>query len=158
MDPDLLGRLLGGECERVLIVGPLIRRSFLEFCFPQTLGLPPLRCYSRSLTPAELAAEAENLAATERWITEDPLWAEHFMARAEVILSIETKRVASMSWRYSLSHRSPGSAGRKPAALPVTEQRYPEKLIRVTTPENVRQLRMVRAGYRFIPGLPATGL
>ena len=150
MNPELLQRLLFGECDRVLIVSPPIRRSVLEFYFPQTLGLPPLRCPRGDITADQLAAEAEGLAATDRWITEDRWWAECFMDRAEAIVSIETRRVAAMARGYSLTHRSPGATGRKPPALSLAEQQYPEKLIRVTTSQNVRQLRMVRAGWRAV--------
>ena len=49
---ELWERLIGGDCDRVVVLGPAGRRSMLELCFPQTLGLPPLR-YSIGYSRAE---------------------------------------------------------------------------------------------------------
>jgi hypothetical protein len=94
---ELWERLIGGDCDRVVVLGPAGRRSMLELCFPQTLGLPPLR-YSIGYSRAEhLGANAAEAAATDRWIVEGEDWAPYFMPRADAILSVETARVAAMA-------------------------------------------------------------
>ncbi|MEY9929179.1 hypothetical protein ABH926_003819 [Catenulispora sp. GP43] len=94
---ELWGRLIGGDCDRVVVLGPAIRRSMLELYFPQTLGLPPLR-YSIGYSRAErLGANADEAAATDRWIVEGEEWAPQFMPRADAIISVETARVAAIA-------------------------------------------------------------
>ena len=96
-NPELWERLIRGDCARVVVLSPTARRSMIELYFPQTLGLPPLRRFSSRLTSQELAAEATTLAAGDRWIVEGEIWAEHFLPRAEAVISIETDRVAAMA-------------------------------------------------------------
>lgn len=97
VNTDLWERLIHGDCARVVVLGPSVGRSMLELYFPQMLGLPPLRRFFSYSTPEELAAEATRLAATDRWIAEGEIWAESFLPRAEVILSVETERLALMA-------------------------------------------------------------
>lgn len=39
-NPELWERLIGGDCARVVVLGPSVGRSMLELYFPQTLGWP----------------------------------------------------------------------------------------------------------------------
>ena len=179
---ELWERLVRGECSRVVIVNLSVGRSAFELFFPQTLGLPPLRRFATALAPEVLAAEAESLAAADRWITEGPEWAEYFMPRAEAIISVEAEMFSLVGptrgpWgiddvlrvvrhvrerrraRRAASRQSVASlldlaldqplraqrVRMKPAALAVAEDEYPEKLMRVTSRAQVRELRKVRA-------------
>lgn len=179
LNTELWERLVRGECARVVILSPLVARKMLEFYFPQTLGLPPLPYFSVDLTPTELAARAETLAAGDRWITEGLAWAEYFMPRAEAIISVETEMMdvlsrpsprlywnlgTIMNWanarrrKHKARRRAEPSmldlaldagrrthADRKPAALAIAEDDYPDKLIRVSTWQQIRALKKVRA-------------
>lgn len=181
LNTELWERLIRGECARVVILSPLVWRRMLEFYFPQTLGLPPLLpSFSVDLTPTELAARAESLAAGDRWITEGPAWAEYFLPRAEAIISVETEMVdvlsrpvprlywdlgTLMNWAKARrrKHRARQQvessmldlvgatrrtqADRKPAALAIAEDDYPDKLIRVSTWQQIRALKKVRAPF-----------
>lgn len=93
VDSELWERLLSGHCARVAILSPITNRSMVELYFPQTLGLPPLWCRWMHDSPEVIAANATALAATDRWIAEGPVWIEHFLPRAEAIISVETRRV-----------------------------------------------------------------
>lgn len=83
---------------------------------------------------------ARQLAAGKRWIAEGgpPVWAATFMEQAQAILSFDT--FASQRWD-----------SRRPSRKNVFALEhfafafFPEKVLRVTTPEQVRILRRVRA-------------
>lgn len=92
---ELWERLIRGECSRVVILSPPRRGSMLTLYFPQTLGLPPLRCRYDTSEPQGPAGDAAILAATDRWIAEGEAWARYFMPRAEAIISVETHRVVA---------------------------------------------------------------
>jgi hypothetical protein len=190
VERDLWDRLVAGELNRVVLMGGgEMGVSMMTRHVPQTLGLRPLwwHSYNKVVSSGDdgrIAALAEELAAEERWITENlPVrWAQPFLVRADVLIHFDTvldrhigpnSRTAPSPLaivKYGLRRLTraikPGRAARQdsgltfdftdvaplpwnaPARSPLVQMAeldFPGKVIRVTTHDQIRQLKAVRA-------------
>lgn len=132
---ELWERVINGDCARIVLLTPPMRRSMFELYFPQTFGLRPLSSHSY-YAPAnsDLSATARDLAATDRWVVEGTNWIEHFLPRACAILDTGLK-VPRTATDHDLH----------PRVLGITETEYAAKLIRVTSRAQIHALQKVRA-------------
>lgn len=144
---ELWGRLVSGLLTEVFVFGSVDGSTLGDF-LPQTLGLEPISGdayrYSSSgqlRAPEELAQLARVLSAERCWVAEGrkPEWAEPFMERSQAILYFDLGPSRMKRW-------DPRFPDRKNVAIleQVATSRFPLKLLRVTTFEQVRLLRKVR--------------